>query len=55
MNPDFDATVDKIAKTMDDVKRTYKDAEYLRDPLPPKESAARRAEDRSKAKYEATK
>ena len=55
MDPNFDAATSKIAKTMDEVKRTYKDAEYLRDPLPPKESAARRAEDRARANYESTK
>ena len=55
MDPTFEATVDKIAKTMDDVKRTYKDQEYLRDPLKPEASAARRAEDRSRARFEATK
>ena len=55
MDPAFDGAVEKIAKTMDDVKRTYKDAEYLRDPLDAKASAARRAEDRSRAHYEATK
>jgi len=55
MDPNFDAAVDRIAKTMDDVKRTYKDKEYLRDPLDAKASAARRADDRSRARYEATK
>ena len=55
MDPTFDSAVDRIAKTMDDVKRTYKDKEYLRDPLPPKESAARRADDRARARFEATK
>jgi len=55
MDPNFDAAVDKIARTMDDVKRTYKDAEYLRDPLKPEASAARRADDRARARFEATK
>lgn len=55
MDSNFDATVDKISKTMDDVRRTYKDPEYLRDPLKPEASAARRAEDRARAKFEATK
>ena len=55
MDPTFDATVDKISKTMDDVRRTYKDPEYLRDPLKPEASAARRADDRARAKFEATK
>lgn len=55
MDPKFDATVGKIAQTMDDVRRTYKDAEYLRDPLDPKASAARRADDRARAQFEATK
>lgn len=55
MDPTFDSAVDKIASTMDNVRRTYKDPEYLRDPLDAKASAARRAEDRSRARFEATK
>ena len=55
MDKGFDGAVEKIAKTMDDVRRTYKDPEYLRDPLKPEASAARRADDRARANYEATK
>ena len=49
MDPTFDSAVDKISKTMNDVRRTYKDKEYLRDPLKPEASNARRAEDRARA------
>ena len=49
----FDAKVAKIEKHLHEIGRTYKDPEYLRDPLPDKESAARRMEDKKKVHFEA--
>ena len=37
----FDAKVGQIDDYMMKYRKTYKDADYLRDPLPPFESAAR--------------
>ena len=45
-NTKFDDTVGKINTYMKEYRKTFKDNTYLRDPLPPMESAMRRKEDK---------
>ena len=54
-DPGFDAKVAAIDKYMMNYRKTYKDSDYLRDPLPPFQSAARRMDDKAKREFEATK
>ena len=54
-NPTFDSKVKQIDDYMMSYRKTYKDPDYLRDPLPPFESAARRMDDKAKREFEATK
>ena len=54
-DPTFDSKVKQIDDYMMSYRKTYKDPDYLRDPLPPFESAARRMDDKAKREFEATK
>ena len=54
-DPSFDAKVAKIDDYMMNYRKTYKDPDYLRDPLPPFQSAARRMNDKAAREFEATK
>ena len=54
-DPAFDSKVKQIDDYMMSYRKTYKDPDYLRDPLPPFESAARRMNDKAKRNFEATK
>jgi hypothetical protein len=54
-DPSFDSKVKQIDNYMMNYRKTYKDPDYLRDPLPPFESAARREADKAKREFEATK
>ena len=44
-DPKFDSKVDQIDKYMYGVRKTYKDPDYLRDPIKPYDSASRKMED----------
>ena len=54
-DPTFDSKVGQIDEYMMKYRKTYKDPDYLRDPLPAFESAARRMDDKAKREFEATK
>lgn len=54
-DPNFDNKVQKIDNYMMSYRKTYKDPDYLRDPLPPFASAARRMNDKAARHFEATK
>ena len=54
-NKKFDDTVGKVNDYMKEYRKTFKDNTYLRDPLPPLESAMRRKDDKMKREYEASK
>ena len=54
-DPAFDSKVQKIDDYMMSYRKTYKDPDYLRDPLPPFQSAARRMNDKAARHFEATK
>ena len=51
----FDQKVSKIDDYMMNYRKTYKDPDYLRDPLPAFQSAARRMDDKAAREFEATK
>ena len=54
-DPGFDSKVAKIDDYMMNYRKTYKDPTYLRDPLPPFQSAARHMSDQAARNFEATK
>lgn len=54
-DPNFDKKVQQIDDYMMQYRKTYKDPDYLRDPLPPFQSAARRMSDKAARHFEATK
>ena len=56
LDKNFDQTAHKISEFMSNVRRTYKDPEYLRDPLTdPYKAAERFKEDKNRWEFEAYK
>ena len=56
LDKNFDQTAQKIGTFMSNVRRTYKDPEYLRDPIAsPMKTAERFKEDKNKREFEAYK
>ena len=56
LDPNFDDTAKKISSYMNTVRRTYKDPEYLRDPISdPMKHALRQQEDKNRRDFEAYK
>ena len=52
---EFDNRVARIDNYMSEVRKTYKDPEYLRNPITPFESASRHTEDLRRRNFEAQK
>ena len=55
VNPAFDKTASTIGEYTRNFRSTYKDPEYLRDPVSPMERAQRQNEDKAKRDFEAYK